>query len=398
MHKISACVITYNDEHTVAWSVGSVQWAHEVVVVDTGSTDRTIEIAERLGARVVPTAPFAGFGEMRNRALEHCTHDWVFSVDADEHCTRPLQDEIMALLAGEPAHDAYYDPRLRLVPRSPHAAALPQEPAPLHAVAVAREPRAQQRGSARLDRERAVAFSLQHARGGPAQGQPLLLARRAGPGKPARLDVERARPRAVGVCQAVHLQARLRRRVGRVHHCAVKFRRNVLSLRQGSRESARLGRAARRTGAGAAVVAACRDQHSNRVIAPCAMGNSILIAGRSGRIARDLIEAADGLGLEVTALGRPDLDLTDRNSVARVVEGLAPRAIVNAAGLVVVDDAERDPQHAFAINCDGPAHLAAAAARAGVPLLHLSSDYVFDGAKMAPYREDDALAPPNEDV
>ncbi|MFL5033318.1 MAG: dTDP-4-dehydrorhamnose reductase [Xanthobacteraceae bacterium] len=131
------------------------------------------------------------------------------------------------------------------------------------------------------------------------------------------------------------------------------------------------------------------------MIAPSAMGNSILIAGRSGRIARDLIEAADGLGLEVTALGRPDLDLTDRDSVARVVEDLAPRAIVNAAGLVVVDEAERDPQHAFAINCDGPAHLAAAAARAGVPLLHLSSDYVFDGAKMAPYREDDALAPPN---
>ncbi|MFL5087075.1 MAG: glycosyltransferase family 2 protein [Xanthobacteraceae bacterium] len=111
MQKISACVITYNDEHTVAWSVGSVQWADEVVVVDTGSTDRTIEIAERLGARVVRTAPFAGFGEMRNRALEHCTHDWVFSVDADEHCTRPLQDEIMALMAGEPAHDAYYVPR-----------------------------------------------------------------------------------------------------------------------------------------------------------------------------------------------------------------------------------------------------------------------------------------------
>jgi dTDP-4-dehydrorhamnose reductase len=125
------------------------------------------------------------------------------------------------------------------------------------------------------------------------------------------------------------------------------------------------------------------------------MGNAILIAGRSGRIARDLIDAADRLGLEVTALGRPELDLTDRESVARVVKSVAPRAIVNAAGLVVVDEAERDPQHAFAINCDGPAHLAAAAARAGVPLLHLSSDYVFDGAKMAPYREDDALAPLN---
>jgi len=111
MQKISACVITYNDEHTVAWSVSSVQWADEVLVVDTGSTDRTLEIAESLGARVVRTAAFSGFGDMRNRALEHCTHDWVFSVDADEHCPKPLQDEIKALMGGEPAHDAYYVPR-----------------------------------------------------------------------------------------------------------------------------------------------------------------------------------------------------------------------------------------------------------------------------------------------
>jgi glycosyltransferase involved in cell wall biosynthesis len=111
MHKLSACVITFNDEHTVAWSVESVRWADEVVVVDTGSTDRTLEIAERLGARVVRTEPFAGFGAMRNRALEYCTHDWVFSLDADEHCTRALEDEIRALLAGDPAHDAYYVPR-----------------------------------------------------------------------------------------------------------------------------------------------------------------------------------------------------------------------------------------------------------------------------------------------
>ena len=111
MQKISACVITFNDEHTVAWSVASVQWVDEIVVVDTGSTDRTIEIAEQLGARVVRTTPFDGFGAMRNRALEHCSHDWVLSLDADEHCTRPLQDEIKALLSGDPAHDAYFVPR-----------------------------------------------------------------------------------------------------------------------------------------------------------------------------------------------------------------------------------------------------------------------------------------------
>lgn len=125
------------------------------------------------------------------------------------------------------------------------------------------------------------------------------------------------------------------------------------------------------------------------------MGNSgaILIAGRSGRVAHDLIEQAGRLGLPVKAVGRPDLDLEDRDSIARVLAAERPRAIVNAAGQVAVDEAEHDPARAFAINCDGAAHLAAAAAAAGIPVIHLSSDYVFDGAKMAPYREDDAIAP-----
>jgi dTDP-4-dehydrorhamnose reductase len=120
---------------------------------------------------------------------------------------------------------------------------------------------------------------------------------------------------------------------------------------------------------------------------------AILIAGRSGRVARDLVDAAARLGLQVTALGRPDLDVENPDSIARVLAAEAPRAIVNAAGQVVVDAAERDPEQAFAINCAGAAHLAAAAARAGLPFLHLSSDYVFDGTKMAPYREDDPVAP-----
>jgi glycosyltransferase involved in cell wall biosynthesis len=108
VQKISACVITNNDEHIVEWSVSSVRWVDEIVVVDTGSTDRTVEIAQSLGARVVHSEPFSGFGRMRNRALEYCSHDWVFSLDADEHCTQTVRDEIVALLAGTPAHDAYF--------------------------------------------------------------------------------------------------------------------------------------------------------------------------------------------------------------------------------------------------------------------------------------------------
>ena len=111
MPKISACVISFNDEHTIAWSLESVRWVDEIVVVDTGSTDRTLAIAEEFGARIVRTTPFAGFGTMRNAALEHCRNDWVFSIDPDERCTAALKDELAAIFAGEPAHDAYYIPR-----------------------------------------------------------------------------------------------------------------------------------------------------------------------------------------------------------------------------------------------------------------------------------------------
>jgi glycosyltransferase involved in cell wall biosynthesis len=108
VQKISACIITNNDEHIIAWSLSSVRWADEVVVVDTGSTDRTLEIAQSLGARVVRSEPFAGFGAMRNRALDACSHDWVMSLDADECCTQAVRTEIVALLSGAPAHDAFF--------------------------------------------------------------------------------------------------------------------------------------------------------------------------------------------------------------------------------------------------------------------------------------------------
>src|SRR5262245_24549756 len=123
------------------------------------------------------------------------------------------------------------------------------------------------------------------------------------------------------------------------------------------------------------------------------MGKSgpILIAGRRGRIAHDPIGQAPCRGLPVLALGRPSLDIEDADSIARAIDDVQPRAIVNAAGYVSVDEAERDPALAFALNRDGAARLAAAAA--GIPFVHLSTDYVFDGSKHAPYVEDDAPAP-----
>lgn len=110
MQKVSAYIIAFNEADKIADAVASVLWADEIVVADSGSTDRTAEIAERLGARVVQI-PFEGFGNLRNRAVAECRHDWIFSLDSDERCTPEVRDETLAILAGAPAHDAYLVPR-----------------------------------------------------------------------------------------------------------------------------------------------------------------------------------------------------------------------------------------------------------------------------------------------
>ncbi|HUF79501.1 MAG TPA: glycosyltransferase family 2 protein, partial [Burkholderiales bacterium] len=110
MPKISAYIVAYNEAAKIEAAVASVLWADEVVVVDSHSTDGTAKIAAKLGARVVQV-PFVGFGELRNRAIEACQHEWIFSLDSDERCTAAARDEILDLLQGEPAHDAYLVPR-----------------------------------------------------------------------------------------------------------------------------------------------------------------------------------------------------------------------------------------------------------------------------------------------
>ena len=110
MQKISAYILAFNEAEKVKPAVESVLWADEVVVVDSGSTDRTAEIATGLGARVVQV-PFNGFGDLRNRAIEACSHEWIFSLDADERCTKAVRDEILGLLADAPPCDVYRVPR-----------------------------------------------------------------------------------------------------------------------------------------------------------------------------------------------------------------------------------------------------------------------------------------------
>jgi glycosyltransferase involved in cell wall biosynthesis len=110
MSKISVCILTKNDADNVEGAIESVRWADEIVVIDNGSSDRTPEIAKTLGVRVEQIAT-ESFGEMRTRAAEAGTQEWIFSLDADERCPPALRDEILELLRSEPTHDAYRIPR-----------------------------------------------------------------------------------------------------------------------------------------------------------------------------------------------------------------------------------------------------------------------------------------------
>jgi glycosyltransferase involved in cell wall biosynthesis len=110
MQKISAYILAYNEADKIADAMSSVLWVDEIVVADSGSTDRTAEIALGLGARVVQI-PFHGFGDLRNHAIAECSHDWIFSLDSDERCTPEVRDEILSILSCEPRHDAYLVPR-----------------------------------------------------------------------------------------------------------------------------------------------------------------------------------------------------------------------------------------------------------------------------------------------
>jgi glycosyltransferase involved in cell wall biosynthesis len=110
MPKITAYIIAYNQAEKIEAAVSTVLWADEVLVVDSFSTDGTRALAEALGARVVDV-PFNGFGDLRNRALEHCTNDWIFSLDSDERCTEAVRDEVLSIVGGNPAHDVWLVPR-----------------------------------------------------------------------------------------------------------------------------------------------------------------------------------------------------------------------------------------------------------------------------------------------
>jgi glycosyltransferase involved in cell wall biosynthesis len=97
---ISAILITKNEAHNLPRCLGSLQFCAEIIVVDSGSTDDTVAIAESLGAQVTVTQDWPGFGPQKNRALDRATQPWVLSIDADEWLTPELADSIRAHVTG----------------------------------------------------------------------------------------------------------------------------------------------------------------------------------------------------------------------------------------------------------------------------------------------------------
>lgn len=118
----------------------------------------------------------------------------------------------------------------------------------------------------------------------------------------------------------------------------------------------------------------------------------ILIIGQHGQVSRHLQHSLADLG-QLQVLGREQLDLSHSHAIIQAVQATQPDLIINAAAHTAVDQAEKEPGLARAINATAPGLLAEAAAGLGVPLIHYSTDYVFDGRKPAPYTEQDAPHP-----
>ncbi|MGD8693715.1 MAG: dTDP-4-dehydrorhamnose reductase [Syntrophobacterales bacterium] len=119
----------------------------------------------------------------------------------------------------------------------------------------------------------------------------------------------------------------------------------------------------------------------------------ILLTGANGQVGWELSNRSGKHGIEILALDRSDLDITDPVSVSKEVNHAGASLVVNAAGYTAVDQAESEPELAFAVNRDGPAYLASACSKAGIPLVNISTDYVFDGRKEGAYLVTDPVSP-----
>jgi dTDP-4-dehydrorhamnose reductase len=119
----------------------------------------------------------------------------------------------------------------------------------------------------------------------------------------------------------------------------------------------------------------------------------VLVLGAGGQVGRELSRHPWSADTRLIALERSGLDITRRETVSAAITSERPDIVINAAAYTAVDRAESEPDAAWAANCTGPGNIAAACRDAGVPLIHISTDYVFDGTRIGPYREDDPVNP-----
>ncbi len=111
MHPLTVTIITLNEGEHIAAAIDSAAFADEIVVVDSGSTDRTVEIARGKGVRVF-AREWTGYVDQKNYAAEQASHDWIFSLDADERIPPALAEEIRSILAADPPYHGYRIPRV----------------------------------------------------------------------------------------------------------------------------------------------------------------------------------------------------------------------------------------------------------------------------------------------
>jgi dTDP-4-dehydrorhamnose reductase len=119
----------------------------------------------------------------------------------------------------------------------------------------------------------------------------------------------------------------------------------------------------------------------------------LIVTGANGQVGHELVRRAEADGHDVIALNRSALDIRDPQAVERALSVEDLGVVINAAAYTAVDKAEDEPEAAFATNRDGAANLAMGCAHRGLPLLHISTDYVFDGSQLSAYKEDDLAAP-----
>lgn len=110
---LSVAIVAMNEAANIGRTLESVRWAEEIILVDSGSTDRTCEIARQYGAKVV-VEPWRGYVAQKNYAIEHCTQPWVLSLDADEEVSPGLAEEIRGVLGNPKALTGYWMPRKNL--------------------------------------------------------------------------------------------------------------------------------------------------------------------------------------------------------------------------------------------------------------------------------------------